>query len=143
MASAKTRDRKAAREQEALDSEPRIKWHKISVLTAIKFAEVEDKAGEALLLQKMIEANVANRDDFMRMQELKQKHVAQNQVHDKLELFAQYVEYVPRDWFTDDLPDNPDFSDAKTYEELQTKRFNELYRLLLFGQEQQDAVEKN
>lgn len=143
MASARAKNAKAKREQEQADSEPRIKWHELDIMTSIELAEMEDAAGEVQVLAQALANGIATQEMVERLLELRSPERAKAQIMQRLENLAKYVEFVPRDWFTDAAPDELDFSEPTTYKMLRTARFGELSQMLAFGQKQADTAGKN
>ena len=143
MVSAQTKNRKLERDAERAAQEVRIAWHKLSIEDSIRFAEIDDVLGDANVLAQALAQGIATTEMVERLLEMRKPEYSKALIVKRREFLAEYVEYVPHDWFTDKAPAELDFSNADTYKFLQTARFNELCSMMRFGQPQQEAASKN
>lgn len=143
MVSAQTKQRKAERDAERAESEVRIAWDRLDIMTSIEIAEMEDSAGEVQILAQALAQGIATAEMVQELRELRKPERAKQQLEHRMEYFAKYVEHVPRDWFVENAPDELDFADPATYKFLKTRKFGELSQMLAFGAAQQDAAAKN
>jgi len=143
MVTTRTKERKAERDAERAANEVQIAWDRLDIMTSIEIAELEDAAGEVQILAQALSQGIATAEMVQELRELRKPERAKKQIEQRMSYFAQYVDNVPRDWFTDKAPDELDFSDPATYKYLKTKRFSELSQMLAFGAEQQETAAKN
>lgn len=143
MVSTRAKERKEARDAERAASEVRIAWERLDIMTSIEIAEMEDSAGEVQILAQALAQGIATPEMVQELRELRKPERAKAQLVRRMEYFAQYVDYVPRDWFVENAPDELNFDDPTTYRMLKTKKFAELSQMLAFGASQQEQATKN
>lgn len=124
------------------EEEPRIAWHKLSVLKSLEIAEAEGDFEEAQRLAVVIDSGHASAENVERWLELSSLEHTKETLHRRAKIMADYVEYIPQSWFAD-VPDVIDYSDPMTYLHLQSHKFRKLFLMLNMGEEQANAVTKN
>lgn len=139
----RAKEREAARESERAEQEVRIAWNRLDIMTSIEIAELEDASAEVQILAQALAQGIADTEMIRELRELRKPERAKAQLAKRMEYFAQYVEYVPRDWFVENAPDELDFGSPETYKFLRTTKFGELSQLLAFGAAQAEAATKN
>jgi hypothetical protein len=125
------------------EEQPRIAWHKLDIMTTLEIAEDQDDVGEIQVLAQALANNIATTEMVQRLLELRNPERQREKIKKQLALYAQYVEWLPQDWFVESAPTNLDFGNPETYKLLRSKRFGELYRLIAFGSQQAENAGKN
>lgn len=125
------------------EEQPRIAWHKLSVLKSLEIGETEAGFIESQRLSVVIDSGLASAEHVERWLELCSYDNHKETVQRRARIFAQYVEYIPRSWFSSDVPEEIDYSDPQTYLMLQPLKFAQLFRMFQMGEEQAEAASKN
>lgn len=125
------------------EDQPRIAWNKLSVKKSLELAEADEVSAEVQRLAIAIDSGLAAPEHMARWLELSSLNGRKQTIERRSAMFAEYVEYVPRDWFVDDVPEPIDYEDPDTYLLLQPVKFGELFAMLTFGPKQAEASTGN
>lgn len=125
------------------EEQPRIAWHKLSVLKSLEIAESESTFEEVQRLSVVIDSGLASAEHVERWMELSTLENRKELLRRRAKIFSEFVEYVPRSWFSEDAPETIDYRDPKTYLLMLPTKFSTLFRMLNMGEEQAESVTKN
>lgn len=136
--------KKANQNGAAVDEQPVIAWDEISVLDSMALAKRHDETNAIRFLSLKVEQGIATEEDIERIGYLSSEEHIMAFLNWQAEQMAKYVSFVPASWFTKGIKKaDIDFDVPETFLSLQTRRFNELWRLLIMTQVQQDSASGN
>ena len=125
------------------EEQPRIAWHKLSVLKSLEIAESEAVFEESQRLSVVIDSGHATAEHVERWLELSSLVNRKELLQRRAKIFSEYVEFVPRSWFSDDAPETIDYRDPQTYLMMLPTKFAQLFMMLNMGEDQASAATGN